>query len=350
MSEQISKTKTIFISLRVKLLIGFTLLFTIVFAIAFYWFYTFASQMAMHRLGEDLQVLIEGTAAKVDGDAFEGLVKEGPLREDGYTDDPRYWSHVQWLVTVTEIDNRAALYSYVKGEQLNEVIFIGSIGAVADPPWGAKFRESFIPTYRPDTIINGLKETTLLLSIYKDQWGSWISGYTPIRNSKGEIVGGLGADYSAAYVLDVQKSIRDKVVLALVLINAIVFLFVYYISSTLTKPITHLTRSAVRIGEGDYEQDLSGLSKGRLRDEISTLANHFAVMVSKVYQREQNLRVQVDQLRIMVDQAKQQKQVSEIVGTDFFRDLQAKANKMRGRSKHVSGMTGMFENPVKPKQ
>jgi methyl-accepting chemotaxis protein len=315
----------------------------------------------MQRLSEDLQVLIEGTAAKVDGDAFDGLVREGITNTAGYTDDPRYLEHVRWLATVVEVDNRASIYTYIKGPNPNEMVFIGSSGylvnlvgsqgeVIAEAPWGATFKMSYIPTFHPEAAMEGLLHTYVLKTIYKDDWGRWMSGYTPIRNSKGEIVGALGADYRATYVQDVQKSIRDKIVLALVLTYAILFLFVYYISNTLTKPITHLTRSAVRIGEGDYEQDLSGLSKGRLRDEISTLANHFAVMVSKVYQREQNLRVQVDQLRIMVDQAKQQKQVSEIVGTDFFKDLQAKANKMRGRSKHVTGLTGMFESPIKPKQ
>ena len=86
----------------------------------------------------------------------------------------------------------------------------------------------------------------------------------------------------------------------------------------------------------NYENtnELDKLSKGRITDEIGTLANVFAIMVSKVYQREQTLRLQVEQLKIEIDQVKQQKQVSEIVETDFFKDLVEKANIIRARSRH----------------
>jgi hypothetical protein len=57
----------------------------------------------------------------------------------------------------------------------------------------------------------------------------------------------------------------------------------------------------------------------------------FAIMVSKVYQREQTLRQQVEALKIVIDETKRQMQVNEIAETDFFRDLQQKARDMRGR-------------------
>jgi hypothetical protein len=52
-------------------------------------------------------------------------------------------------------------------------------------------------------------------------------------------------------------------------------------------------------------------------------------MVGKVAQREQKLKQQVAELQIMIDESKRQEQVQEIVDTDFFRDLQAKARTMR---------------------
>lgn len=49
-----------FISLRVKLLVGFTLLFTVVFAIAFYWFYTFATKTALQQIEADMVSTLDG--------------------------------------------------------------------------------------------------------------------------------------------------------------------------------------------------------------------------------------------------------------------------------------------------
>jgi HAMP domain-containing protein len=56
-----------------------------------------------------------------------------------------------------------------------------------------------------------------------------------------------------------------------------------------------------------------------------------AVAALEAYIREQALRAEVAQLRIEIDKVKQQQAVEEIIDTDFFRDLQAKANTMRSR-------------------
>jgi CHASE3 domain sensor protein len=56
-----------------------------------------------------------------------------------------------------------------------------------------------------------------------------------------------------------------------------------------------------------------------------------AVAALEAYIREQSLRQQIQQLRIEIDEVKRQKQVSEIVDTDFFQDLRAKARAMRDR-------------------
>jgi nitrate/nitrite-specific signal transduction histidine kinase len=62
-----------------------------------------------------------------------------------------------------------------------------------------------------------------------------------------------------------------------------------------------------------------------------------AVAALEAYIREQALRAEVAQLRIEIDKAKQQKAVDEIVDTDFFRNLEAKARSMRNRSRGTSG-------------
>jgi GAF domain-containing protein len=56
-----------------------------------------------------------------------------------------------------------------------------------------------------------------------------------------------------------------------------------------------------------------------------------AVAALEAYIREQSLKQEIQQLRIEIDEAKRQKQVSEIVDTDFFQDLQAKARSIRSR-------------------
>jgi nitrogen fixation/metabolism regulation signal transduction histidine kinase len=142
----------------------------------------------------------------------------------------------------------------------------------------------------------------------------------------------LGIDFEAGYVTSVVNQVKTAIFLSLLTTFAILFVLVLVIATTLTRPISQLTIAARAIGEGNYETDLGQLGKGWLRDEINTLSDMFAIMVSKVYMREQTLKRQVEELKIEIDETKRMSQLNEIVDTDFFRDLQSKAKIMRQRS------------------
>jgi GAF domain-containing protein len=58
-----------------------------------------------------------------------------------------------------------------------------------------------------------------------------------------------------------------------------------------------------------------------------------AVAALEAYVREQGLRQQIQQLRIEIDEAKRQQQVSEIVESDFFQNLQIRARALRQLSR-----------------
>ncbi len=114
-----------------------------------------------------------------------------------------------------------------------------------------------------------------------------------------------------------------------------IFVIVFLVSR-LMRPIAILTRIAERIGEGDYDQDLAPLSNKRFPDEISTLAEVFAIMIGKVSQRETKLKQEVAQLKIEVDEVDRKKQVEKITESEYFQELQEKAREMRAGKKEPS--------------
>jgi CheY-like chemotaxis protein len=65
-------------------------------------------------------------------------------------------------------------------------------------------------------------------------------------------------------------------------------------------------------------------------DELGHLARVFQRMAREVYAREQRLKQQVQQLRIELDEVKQARQVAEITETEYFQQLQAEAQNLRG--------------------
>jgi len=350
MNEKTQK-RTFFLSLRLKLLAGFTLIFSIVFAVAFYWFYQFATELAMNRITQDLVDTLQGAVKLIDGDQLEALYTEVEPDADGYTTDPRYWAQARVLWSVKQVEPRAAIYTYMKGDAPNELVFITSAGALNNPPSGAQYLERWT-TDNVGPNLSGLKEITLqdtppgeitngctfgtsgcMIVPYKDDFGSWVSAFAPIKNSNGEVVAAVGIDFRADYVDQVQREILEKVYVAFAITYLSLFVLVYLVSSLFTGPILTLTKAAEKIGEGDYQNGLGFLRDSdeapTFPDEIGTLDRVFRGMVEKVYQREQVLRQQVHDLKIEIDQAKRQKQVDEIVDSEFFQDLRTKAQKMR---------------------
>jgi two-component system, cell cycle response regulator len=69
----------------------------------------------------------------------------------------------------------------------------------------------------------------------------------------------------------------------------------------------------------------------RRSDELGQLALVFQEMARQVYAREQQLRRQVQQLRIEIDQAKKAREVAEITESDYFQQLLGKADELRNR-------------------
>ena len=318
------------LNLSWKLLIAFSLVFSIVFALAFWWFYTFSTQTALNQIRQDMADTLSATIAGIDGDEFEALVQTARPDASGVPSaDPNYQAHQAWIETVNQIEPRANTYSYAKGSQDREVLWVGDVFRKIHPDEATKFLEPYTPSQ--DFMLTGLTKLATRDDSYSDKWGTWISSYGPITNSKGDFVGAVGIDFSANYVSQVQAAIRSRVATVFLVTYGSLLILVFLLSRFLTRPIVKLTRMARLVADGDYTQDFAGMAArfGLLRDEISDLAETFSFMVDKVRVREISLKRQVEELKIEIDEVKRQQQVLEIVDTDFFQDLQAKARAAR---------------------
>jgi methyl-accepting chemotaxis protein len=326
-----------FISVRAKMLGTILLLLTLALGGTFFWFYNFVTDQVWELIKHDAQTTLTGIVDGIDGDTFEVFSKEMVLREDGYTDDRRYWAHVLFLKNVHDVEPRAFIYTYVKGDQPYQVKFIGSSGALNTPPDGAKPFEIYQEDASTAFLWEGLSkpvQNETFTGGGQDTYGSWgVTVCRPIYNSKNEVVGAAGIDFQTDYVLQVQRSMLKLFYTAIAIIFLVMLIAVFWFSDRLSRPITQLTRIAELIGEGHYDQDLTSLTRMKVRDEISKLAEVFDLMIDKVYAREQTLRQRVEELQIQIDEAKKQNAISEIVDTDFFRDLQVKAVQLRERKR-----------------
>jgi HAMP domain-containing protein len=340
--------RTFFIGLRIRLVLIFTLLFVITSTGTFLWFYSLATSIAMNNLERDLTATALTAASGIDGDAFVRLYQSGQM------DDATYTTIAEFLRSVKRANPKAAgMYTYLQlpGESDQVHLVVSAAlppgvkpsardialsearlnGCTVPPASRPTMGESYSGKALSPTMLNGVRQAGVDSEVMPDKWGAWLSGYAPIYDAVGQPVGAVGVDMCAADVTQLQHSILQTILPASAFALAVLVVAVLALADRLTRPIVALTRAAQRIGQGDYDQDLSAFRSGRLRDEVATLTEVFELMVGKVYQREQTLRRQVEELKIEIDEAKRRKQVNEIVESDFFQNVQARAQAMRQR-------------------
>ena len=92
--------------------------------------------------------------------------------------------------------------------------------------------------------------------------------------------------------------------------------------------VSRVTGAAAALEAGAANIDELAVVAART-DALGVLARRFMSMAREVQAREDRLREQVRELRIEIDHAHQARQVAEITDTDFFRDLQSRANNFR---------------------
>lgn len=101
-------------------------------------------------------------------------------------------------------------------------------------------------------------------------------------------------------------------------------------SRRIARPVEEVTQAATALAEDRFEPAMLDRAADRT-DEVGTLARTFQRMATEVIERERSLREQVKRLTVEIDHSRREAAVREIVETDFFTDLSAKAADMRRR-------------------
>jgi DNA-binding response OmpR family regulator len=92
--------------------------------------------------------------------------------------------------------------------------------------------------------------------------------------------------------------------------------------------VGHVTAAASALETATFEPDsLNGVAARS--DALGQLARVFQQMAHEVQAREERLLQQVQELRIVIDEARQAKKVAEITESDYFRRLRGQADQLR---------------------
>jgi C4-dicarboxylate-specific signal transduction histidine kinase len=119
--------------------------------------------------------------------------------------------------------------------------------------------------------------------------------------------------------------------ISLLIVGAIASLLAIILARSIAKPIRELTITAKAIESDRFEYE-GLLQFADNRDDIGQLVRVFIHMAEQVKAREQKLKQQVVELNFEIDEAKRERQVAAVTGTQYFQQLQQKAHRLKQRS------------------
>ena len=239
---------------------------------------------AIDEIGQRANAIASSVAAAIDGDIFEETAAGG--EENFYTqyvydlvNDVHRAASMQFLYVLYDInDSTVTYFAEANDEFYTDYLTFGEKEGINEHDL------LVIDTYR-----TGNKNTTGLYAT--EVYPNLLSAYDVIRNSKGAIVGVVGADISAESLT--SGIIRFGVIILATAIGlSFLFGFAAYliIKRTIGKPVAELTAAANKLAVGETDIDV----RVKSNDEIGQLVKSFIML-------EQRTQTQVSAIQEIAD-------------------------------------------------
>ncbi|MDR1175800.1 MAG: methyl-accepting chemotaxis protein [Treponema sp.] len=221
-------------------------------------------------------VIVEQAAKLVDGDLFERLCNT--LDEE----DPFYWTTHEALLNLK--DNTSSIYLYTMAPVSGDIYrYIIDGSSTPDDeenfsPLGfeedtSDYDDAFRKTWE-------LKQTLRSGLMNQGAWGWMFSVYTPILNSRGDMVGIVGVDFEAEeFVATLRNHTVKLIVMSAGFILAGMALFLLFLRKIFDR-LDLVTRVLKEIAEG--EGDLTTRIKAGKVDEIGIMAGYVNQTLEKI--------------------------------------------------------------------
>jgi adenylate cyclase len=115
-------------------------------------------------------------------------------------------------------------------------------------------------------------------SFYSDEFGTYMSGYAPIKDANGTAVAILGVDVTAVATLQQIDNVRNTTALIIVASVVIGTIIILLFSLTLIRDIKKMNIAAEKISTGD----MSASIEMKRKDEVGELASSFGRMIASL--------------------------------------------------------------------
>lgn len=287
-------------SLRFRL-VGLFLLVLLMASVGVgYFSYQTSTKNLRNSLGERLLAITQ-TAVIQDNLADHIHLKPGDENSE------EYLSLVNYLREIKDKNNLTYLYTFSQSADKSKVFFVLD----SDEENPAKIGEE----YELDEDIEAAFNGTPIYSkeFYTDEWGTFLSAYTPIYGDDGEVIAILGADISADNVLDLESDLRKQIALAILPGFILTIILSLFMANRIINPLLRLTQLFGEMAE--QGGDLTQRTNANRKDEIGKLSASANKIIETIQQMVIDIKASVLELKrgskAITTSAKQSNSISQ---------------------------------------
>lgn len=208
-----------------------------------------------------LQVEVGNTASEavnvIDGDKLEKIIKSKSMGTNEYNEIQAS------LIKFKNDENIRYIYTLVKGDDNSAYIAVD--GSLVNP---SAFGEKYDLEKEMVDAFNG--NVSFTKKPYKDNYGTFISGYAPIKNSSGQIIAIVGTDADVgSYSYMLSKFIKTYILVSIFMIIVITLISIVF-SNRISSNVNKIKIVLNKMSDGDLTIPLNIHSN----DEIQTIAEY----------------------------------------------------------------------------
>lgn len=259
-----------------------------------------------HRL-ENITTL---AGLQQDGDTFSKVQAQGD----------EYFQAIHERNLKIKLSEPELIFVYTMRKTDEGIMFVVDAGLPGEPDismYGDIYQE---PSQTLVDNFDTMAGTIVEPEIYEDEFGAFLSGYTPIFDSNGNRVGVLGVDISANTIRAQERAYLVQIATIDFVAVILIVLVSIFTSNYLAKPIIQLRDAANRISNGELTHRITEIPRTR---ELAELAVDFNTMTAnlsglitdleqRVAERTEDLTRKTEQLRAASYIARQTAEVQDL--------------------------------------
>jgi methyl-accepting chemotaxis protein len=263
---RIIKKLSIFEKQIILLFTGFSIALSAISSLSIY---GILEKQNIREFKEEISYIVLASSAGLNGDQLDKIHTSPKTTVAEYTVYQSYLSDA--IKNIPQADD---LYTLRMDEDRNVVFGIDAYSGEDAPAIGEIYpdaTETLIEAFSSGAII------TVEPDVYTDEWGTWLSAYTPIYRSDGTVAEILAVDMIADSFLGNKKQAFTTAMIIFFVSIPIGLLTGYFVGKALCKPIIHLKDELAGLSVGMIPTDLEDNFISKQKGEIGEIGRYFTL-------------------------------------------------------------------------